>query len=182
MHWYLSYSPGDQDLAKFLKDEIATEKQNSRPLPKLSGWDVKADGSEVCEIEILTLMICGWSKSIFKKTYSIAALAGDTDQKIWLWRGDGHLECESHSGQRCSRWWHRRGERNQLQGCSCSIVCFRLLRCFQSPTLKLTWSSLVARPFLSHAAMSRRKIILRGRNRMRKVSRRNAPTEEKIQP
>ena len=61
MHWYLSHSPGDQDLAKFLKDEIATEKQNSRPLPKLSGWDVKADGSEVCEIEILTLMICGWS-------------------------------------------------------------------------------------------------------------------------
>jgi len=34
-------------LAKFLKDEIATEKQNSRPLPKLSGWDVKTDGSEV---------------------------------------------------------------------------------------------------------------------------------------
>ena len=61
MHWYLSHSLGDQDLAKFLKDEIATEKQNSRPLPKLSGWDVKADGSEVCEIEILTLMICGWS-------------------------------------------------------------------------------------------------------------------------
>jgi len=38
---------GDQDLAKFLKDEIATEKQNSRPLPKLSGWEVKTDGSEV---------------------------------------------------------------------------------------------------------------------------------------
>jgi len=38
---------GDQDLAKFLKDEIATEKQNSRSLPKLSGWEVKTDGSEV---------------------------------------------------------------------------------------------------------------------------------------
>jgi len=38
---------GDQDLAKFLKDEIATEKQNSRSLPKLSGWAVKNDGSEV---------------------------------------------------------------------------------------------------------------------------------------
>merc|ERR1712107_696919 len=40
-------SQGDQDLAKFLKEEIATEKQNSRPLPKLSGWDIKADGAEV---------------------------------------------------------------------------------------------------------------------------------------
>jgi len=38
---------GDKDLAKFLKDEIATEKQNTRPLPKLSGWEVKTDGSEV---------------------------------------------------------------------------------------------------------------------------------------
>jgi len=38
---------GDADLAKFLKDEIATEKQNSRSLPKLSGWTVKTDGSEV---------------------------------------------------------------------------------------------------------------------------------------
>ena len=45
---------GDQDLAKFLKDEIATEKQNSRSLPKLSGWAVKTDGSEVCNTHILS--------------------------------------------------------------------------------------------------------------------------------
>lgn len=37
----------DQELATFLKDEIATEKQNSRALPKLAGWEVKTDGSEV---------------------------------------------------------------------------------------------------------------------------------------
>ena len=44
---------GDQDLAKFLKEEIATEKQNSRPLPKLSGWDIKADGAEVCGFDTI---------------------------------------------------------------------------------------------------------------------------------
>jgi hypothetical protein len=37
----------DGELADFLKQEIATEKQNSRALPKLAGWEVKAAGSEV---------------------------------------------------------------------------------------------------------------------------------------
>jgi len=38
---------GDEELASFLKEEIATEKKNSRGLPALSGWSVQADGSEV---------------------------------------------------------------------------------------------------------------------------------------
>jgi len=38
---------GDEELATFLKDEIATEKNNSQPFPKLTGWTIKADGSEV---------------------------------------------------------------------------------------------------------------------------------------
>jgi len=38
---------GDGELAKFLQDEIATEKKNSRSGPKLEGWNVSADGSEV---------------------------------------------------------------------------------------------------------------------------------------
>jgi len=38
---------GDSELAAFLKEEIATEKQNSRALPTLAGWAVTAEGSEV---------------------------------------------------------------------------------------------------------------------------------------
>lgn len=34
-------------MAAFLKDEIATEAQNSRGLPRLQGWEVKPDGAEV---------------------------------------------------------------------------------------------------------------------------------------
>ena len=39
--------PGDLEVAAFLKDEIATEAQNSRGLPRLQGWEVKPDGAEV---------------------------------------------------------------------------------------------------------------------------------------
>ena len=38
---------GDQDLSKFLQEEIQTEKKNSRALPKLDGWAVKTDGAEI---------------------------------------------------------------------------------------------------------------------------------------
>ena len=38
---------GDGELSKFLVEEIATEKKNQRALPKLDGWKVKTDGSEV---------------------------------------------------------------------------------------------------------------------------------------
>ena len=38
---------GDQELIKFLATEIQTEKKNSRALPKLDGWNVKTQGSEV---------------------------------------------------------------------------------------------------------------------------------------
>ena len=38
---------GDQELTKFLAQEIQTEKKNSRALPKLDGWNVKTQGSEV---------------------------------------------------------------------------------------------------------------------------------------
>ena len=37
----------DQKLSEFLRDEIQTEKKNSRALPKLDGWKVKTEGSEV---------------------------------------------------------------------------------------------------------------------------------------
>jgi len=37
----------DQDLSKFLSEEIQSEKKRSRPLPKLDGWKVKTEGSEV---------------------------------------------------------------------------------------------------------------------------------------
>jgi len=37
----------DEELSSFLKEEIATEKQNSRSLPALKGWEAKNDGSEV---------------------------------------------------------------------------------------------------------------------------------------
>merc|ERR1719427_2585378 len=40
-------SKGDLEVAAFLKDEIATEAQNSRGLPRLQGWEVKPDGAEV---------------------------------------------------------------------------------------------------------------------------------------
>ena len=40
-------SAGDEELSSFLKEEIATEKQNSRSLPALKGWEAKNDGSEV---------------------------------------------------------------------------------------------------------------------------------------
>jgi len=38
---------GDADIVKFLAEEIATEKQNQRALPKLEGWEVKPEGAEV---------------------------------------------------------------------------------------------------------------------------------------
>ena len=38
---------GDKQLATFLQEEIQSEKKNARPLPKLDGWSVKTDGSEV---------------------------------------------------------------------------------------------------------------------------------------
>jgi len=38
---------GDGEMAKFLQEEIATEKKNSRSGPKLEGWNVSADGAEV---------------------------------------------------------------------------------------------------------------------------------------
>ena len=37
----------DQDLGKFLVEEIGTEKKNQRSMPKLEGWKVKTDGSEI---------------------------------------------------------------------------------------------------------------------------------------
>ena len=38
---------GDQEVSKFLLEEIQTEKRNSRALPKLDGWSVAADGAEI---------------------------------------------------------------------------------------------------------------------------------------
>merc|ERR1719431_1811287 len=38
---------GDQELSKFLQEEIATEKKNSRAGPKLEGWNISSEGSEV---------------------------------------------------------------------------------------------------------------------------------------
>merc|ERR1712183_773944 len=43
----LMATKSDQDLGKFLVEEMATEKKNQRSLPKLEGWKVKTDGSEV---------------------------------------------------------------------------------------------------------------------------------------
>jgi len=40
-------SQGDQEVSKFLIDEISTEKKNARALPKLDGWNVATDGAEV---------------------------------------------------------------------------------------------------------------------------------------
>ena len=101
-YWYA----GDQDLAKFLKDEIATEKQNSRSLPKLSGWEVKTDGSEVCDSPSNQPQIFKFSCHLW--------LLGDTDKEIWIRGGDDHIKCESHSGQRRPGWWHRRSKLTPL--------------------------------------------------------------------
>jgi len=38
---------GDQEVAKFLSEEIQNEKKNARALPKLDGWKVKTEGSEI---------------------------------------------------------------------------------------------------------------------------------------
>jgi len=38
---------GDQEVSKFLVEEIQTEKRNSRALPKLDGWSVATDGAEI---------------------------------------------------------------------------------------------------------------------------------------
>jgi len=38
---------GDQEVTKFLQEEIQTEKKNARALPKLDGWSVALDGAEV---------------------------------------------------------------------------------------------------------------------------------------
>merc|ERR1719436_1766552 len=43
----LMATKSDQDLGKFLVEEMATEKKNLRSLPKLEGWAVKTDGSEI---------------------------------------------------------------------------------------------------------------------------------------
>ena len=43
----LMATKSDQDLGKFLVEEMATEKKNQRSLPKLEGWKVKTDGSEI---------------------------------------------------------------------------------------------------------------------------------------
>ena len=51
-------SQGDQEVSKFLIDEIQTEKKNSRALPKLDGWTVKTDGAEVT----LTREVAGGEK------------------------------------------------------------------------------------------------------------------------
>jgi len=38
---------GDADIAKFLSEEISTEKSNQKLLPKLDGWTASFEGSEV---------------------------------------------------------------------------------------------------------------------------------------
>lgn len=38
---------GDEEIVKFLSEEIATEKSNQKALPKLEGWTPKIDGAEV---------------------------------------------------------------------------------------------------------------------------------------
>lgn len=38
---------GDADIAKFLSQEISTEKSNQKPLPRLEGWTASMEGSEV---------------------------------------------------------------------------------------------------------------------------------------
>ncbi|XP_023331539.1 complement component 1 Q subcomponent-binding protein, mitochondrial [Eurytemora carolleeae] len=38
---------GDAEIVKFLAEEIASEKQNQKPLTKLEGWEVKIEGAEV---------------------------------------------------------------------------------------------------------------------------------------
>merc|ERR1712123_449436 len=38
---------GDQEVTKFLQEEIQTEKKNARALPKLDGWSVALDGEKV---------------------------------------------------------------------------------------------------------------------------------------
>ena len=43
----LMATKSDQDLGKFLLEEMATEKKNLRSLPKLEGWSVKTEGSEI---------------------------------------------------------------------------------------------------------------------------------------
>merc|ERR1719273_2454217 len=43
----LMATKSDQELGKFLVEEISTEKKNHRSLPKLEGWKVKTDGSEI---------------------------------------------------------------------------------------------------------------------------------------
>jgi len=37
----------DGELGTFLKDEISTEKQNTRTAPKLEGWSIKEEGAEI---------------------------------------------------------------------------------------------------------------------------------------
>ena len=49
---------GDQELSKFLVEEIQTEKKNQRGLPRLDGWSVATDGSEVT----LTKEVAGGEK------------------------------------------------------------------------------------------------------------------------
>jgi len=38
---------GDSEILKFLSEEIATEKQNQKTLPRLDGWEAKIEGAEV---------------------------------------------------------------------------------------------------------------------------------------
>jgi len=38
---------GDGEISKFLKEEIATEKQNQKKLINIGGWEIKTEGAEV---------------------------------------------------------------------------------------------------------------------------------------
>merc|ERR1719348_307058 len=38
---------GDSEIVKFLSEEIASEKQNQKALPRLDGWEAKIEGAEV---------------------------------------------------------------------------------------------------------------------------------------
>ena len=95
----LAPPPGDMEVAAFLKDEIATEAQNSRALPKLPGWEVKPDGAEVTLAKVTPRRhLRPIPLHIFPFIRHPPLYPDD-----WRGEGDDHPQREPHRGQRAAR-------------------------------------------------------------------------------
>ena len=48
---------GDAEIVKFLAEEIASEKQNQKPLTKLEGWEVNTIKGNIHKVQTQSLCI-----------------------------------------------------------------------------------------------------------------------------